>query len=254
MHKDDLVIGLTKNVIPCDNQIPYHTPGYAACISTLGEVNVPQLRLNQAATAEHMSGMTDFAFINDRDHILTEANRRCTASDPSWVAIASNQFQPLPGFYFLGVALTTGYAHPSSGDTVCSVMVSGLRTIRNGPFQINTNDTLQWIWDVERMLYDKETGEKLQTIVQGIESLLESKKRSFAAMNSGTYSADRMGGKANAGKKNIAVIKPFRIALAQETLRSRVLHAYDHSRIIGRAMSNAQPYEMVDILVSSQSM
>jgi hypothetical protein len=40
--------------------------------------------------------------------------------------------------HFKGIALTEAYAHPRSGDTVGSVLIGGLRTIRNGPFQINS--------------------------------------------------------------------------------------------------------------------
>lgn len=51
--------------------------------------------------------------------------------------------------YFVGVSLGLAYAHPHSGDTVCSVMVGGLRTVLNGHFQVHTGDLLMFYFDAE---------------------------------------------------------------------------------------------------------
>jgi hypothetical protein len=51
--------------------------------------------------------------------------------------------------YFVGISVGVAYAHPSSGDTVGSVMIGGLRTIRNGPAEIHTGDPVFWVSDWE---------------------------------------------------------------------------------------------------------
>ncbi len=54
----------------------------------------------------------------------------------------------------VGVSLGTAWAHPSSGDTVASVMIGGLRTVQNGAFPIHTNDLVCIYFDDERDLFE----------------------------------------------------------------------------------------------------
>jgi hypothetical protein len=276
VHKDDLVIGITKSRDFPDLR-QYTTPGYASCISTLGDMTATQLQ----ATVRWL-GVHRFA---------TAISALYSKNSPQWEKFKednpAHNMDPkdtMPAWYFLGVALTTAYAHPNSGDNVCSVMVSGLRTIRNGPFEINTNDTLQWIWDTEKDIFDANGSflpHEFENIVEPEKSFEnpltkktpdstdrtshfnanESKnKRRFAEMQSGRYPM-------HIGKKNIAVLKPYMPSFRSqeadqikeaggnnELVMITAMDWFDYNRIIGRAMSNAKPYEMVDILISSQSL
>ena len=54
----------------------------------------------------------------------------------------------------VGVSLGTAWAHPSSGDTVASVMIGGLRTVQNGAFPVHTNDLICIYFDDERDLFE----------------------------------------------------------------------------------------------------
>ena len=65
------------------------------------------------------------------------------------------QVENLLDMYFVGVALGLAYAHENSGDTVSSVMVGGLRTVRNGDFDTHTNDPLMWYIKGEEKLFDR---------------------------------------------------------------------------------------------------
>jgi hypothetical protein len=56
-------------------------------------------------------------------------------------------------FYVVGVTLGTAWAHPSSGDTVASVMIGGLKTVQNGAFHIHTNDLTCIYFDDKRDLF-----------------------------------------------------------------------------------------------------
>ena len=57
-------------------------------------------------------------------------------------------------FYVVGVSLGTAWAHPSTGDTVASVMIGGLRTVQNGAFPIHTNDLICIYFDDERDFFE----------------------------------------------------------------------------------------------------
>jgi hypothetical protein len=57
-------------------------------------------------------------------------------------------------FYVVGISLGTAWAHPSSGDTVASVMIGGLRTVQNGAFPIHTNDLICIYFDDERDFFE----------------------------------------------------------------------------------------------------
>lgn len=246
VHKDDLVIGITNH--PLTDEPLFHTPAYAACISTLGnseaerEQTVERLRFaSVCATQKAQSPTTEEwnKWVARKLKAMKDTANKDEKDTTQW-----------PGFYFLGVALTTAYAHASSGDTVCSVMVSGLRTIRNGPFPINTNDTLQWIWAAEHFKYKEDGAQELDDNKQrtNMDRSKKNNKRVFAAMNQGGYEQPY-----TRGKTSIAVIKPFKMRLGYDDAEA-VNCVYDYSRIFGRAMSNAGPYEMVDVLISAQSM
>lgn len=64
------------------------------------------------------------------------------------------QVDNLLEFYVVGVSLGTAWAHPSSGDTVASVMIGGLRTVQNGAFPIHTNDLICIYFDDERDFFE----------------------------------------------------------------------------------------------------
>ncbi len=64
------------------------------------------------------------------------------------------QIENLLEFYVVGVSLGTAWAHPSTGDTVASVMIGGLRTVQNGAFPIHTNDLICIYFDDERDLFE----------------------------------------------------------------------------------------------------
>lgn len=57
----------------------------------------------------------------------------------------------------MGIALGTAWAHPSTGDTVASVMIGGLRTVQNGAFPVHTNDLLCIYFDDERDFFEVST-------------------------------------------------------------------------------------------------
>ena len=70
----------------------------------------------------------------------------------------NTQIENLLEFYVVGISLGTAWAHPSSGDTVASVMIGGLRTVANRAFPVHTNDLLCIYFDDERDLFEVMNG------------------------------------------------------------------------------------------------
>lgn len=70
------------------------------------------------------------------------------------------QIENLIDFYVVGISLGLAYAHPSSGDTVASVMIGGLRTVQNGAFPVHTNDLLCVYFDDERDFFEHDGARK----------------------------------------------------------------------------------------------
>lgn len=64
------------------------------------------------------------------------------------------QINNMIDFYVVGIALGTAWAHPSTGDTVASVMIGGLKTVQNGAFPVHTNDLLCIYFDDERDFFE----------------------------------------------------------------------------------------------------
>lgn len=70
----------------------------------------------------------------------------------------------------------------------------------------------------------------------------------------GTYPAGPDGQGAVQGKTNVARIKPYIVSRYPDLLSGAPQHfPMDKCRIFGRAISNAQPFEMVDIMLSRQA-
>jgi hypothetical protein len=178
-------------------------------------------------------------------------------------------------YHFVGVSLGTAYSHQNSGDTVGSVMVGGLKTILNGGFKIHTNDLLAFYFDEEFDLFHEDGSRKSRPVVTHVlvggaqsinivdeylqilnglgvnyginEQSADAKRRKvFHEQGNGNYQRTQHH-LANAGKANVPKIKPL--------LDSRYNQDFpcDRRRVFGRAISNAMPYEMVDIVLSRQS-
>lgn len=72
--------------------------------------------------------------------------------------------------YVVGVALGTAWAHPSSGDTVASVMVGGLKTVMNGAFPIHTNDPICIYFEDERVFFEDDGSRKSRAVIGDFEA------------------------------------------------------------------------------------
>jgi len=174
-------------------------------------------------------------------------------------------------FYPVGFANTLGYAHPSSGDTMSSVMIGGLRTVMNGDFEVFAGDLIQWYWTFEHDCFFQDG--KRKRIADAGGALISNGDPAvdhgaaappLPAPPGGVPNADPRNGRRRihndfqygiapdnyspANKaKNVARIKPY----MQDDEQPRF---YDWVRVFAIAISSARPNEMVDIKISKQSL
>jgi hypothetical protein len=175
-------------------------------------------------------------------------------------------------FYPVGFANTLGYAHPSSGDTMSSVMIGGLRTVMNGDFEVFAGDPIQWYWTFEVDCFHPNGKRKkilngAGAVVSNADPALDYNAPAAAAApgvpggapdqdprvahrrihNDFQYGISPDSYSPANKAKNVARIKPYMPDDEQPRL-------YDWVRVFAVAISSARPNEMVDIKISKQSL
>jgi hypothetical protein len=180
VHKDDVVIGLGRATYGASVNSCYKK-AYPSVISTISGMNM-HVRQWIAMTnfrTEELSDIPDM--LENLEALCTQAKAMKSTVPPLPTQAAIAAFKPtndqlealkpscasiikeLTGmldFHFVGISLGTAYAHSHSGDTVCSVMVGGLKTVLNGAFQVHTNDLLMFYFDEEMQYYEHGGGRK----------------------------------------------------------------------------------------------
>lgn len=206
------------------------------------------------------------------NHATPEQQKLLSNLKPS-DKIIGKHIQNMLDFHFVGISLGTAYAHAHSGDTVASVMVGGLKTILNGAYQVHTNDLLMFYFDEESIFFDSDGSRaKRSTHVvrdhddkilmsdsalkwmnyetTGLhlthDTYAAKKRKVYHAQEQGTYLGNETHG-STPGKDHVGKVKPYLQSKHGEEFPN------DKRRVFGRAISNAQPYEMLDIVLSRQS-
>lgn len=300
--KDDIVIGIGRPMYG-SSIFSAKKRAYPPVISTLGQMQAFVRRFialqnfltrkyddtqNLKAIALDIIGETGaVSRINEAigvNNFTRYANAK--AASPITVKVDQHavqlQITSLMEFYFMGVSLGLAYAHPNTGDTVCSVMVGGMRTVLNGAFQIHTNDLLMFYFDDELPFF-RDDGSRVDR--GGFELLFDTQDHANKTFR--TISGYLCGGdvpdatnsrtgltQAETQRKNYydrgngnypgqapqkvqtAKIKPYIVSAFADANPgvSGVQHfPCDKARIFGKALSNAQPFENVDIMLSRQS-
>jgi hypothetical protein len=198
----------------------------------------------------------------ERDTFIRSVERRPEAWDVTMSEVAKKQIAEMPEFYFVGVSVGFAYPHPLSGDTVCTTMIGGMRTVMNGAFEVDTGDIIQWYWSAETNCFDA-NGKRFDPIAesrsQGVSKWLQlndrtssadsTKRKAFYERGNGVFTNSQTDGTVvyNA-KKEVAFPKSLRIG------RDGSFRLADRMRVFARAMSGARPYEMLDIQIGRQSM
>lgn len=172
----------------------------------------------------------------------------------------------------MGYAQTLGYAHPTVGDTMTTVMIGGMRTVMNGDFQIENGDEIQWYWPFEKDCFKKDGTRKkfyanhtwneddeyvpcnIQPNIEwtfndarGLELVdQENIKLSKDAEQRHQYH-NKTYGQPSGQAKLVAYIKPY----YKDYDHPRM---YDQMRVFAKAIGSCRPHEMCDIKICRQSL
>ncbi len=257
LHKDDLAIGCSKPVRKNENgRGNQRNRPYPVVVSTLAS-------MEQAARNYLVYLLHNPKTFAERDRFVSTIERHLEHWDPAMSEVCKKQIIEMPEFYFVGVSVGLAYAHPLTGDNVCTAMIGGLITILNGSFEIHTGDMIHWIWDVEAPCFDRD-GKRLDPITDNTSfsvshfvanndpKLAEdsSRRKTFYERGNGIYTNSQSDGGTVVynGKRLIAFPKALRPGTEGDYRLS------DKLRVFGRAMSRARPFEQVDILLGRQSL
>lgn len=285
--QNDLVVGLGRPMYGT-SMSNTRKKAYPAMISTLGKMD-PYVR---RWIATHNFMVQDYTQANAfKSMFLAEIAGKGKAKSKielpedkrAQIATMTNNLLEM---YPLGVALGQAWAHPHSGDTVASVMVGGLRTILNGAFQVHTGDLLMFYFDDEAELFEENGGRKDRSMLlennspklemdRVVDYIVKGQLSAPAnpmpgKMNTATQNRFQYHEKENAnflrtpngrveGKQNVFRVKPY-VESRYPDKYSAGLHAIvpqhfpcDKARIFARAISNARPFDFLDIQLSRQA-
>jgi hypothetical protein len=261
MHKDEIVLNTTKKKSNQDSS----AKAYPMVVSTVGEMQP----LTQFYIKNLYSCFTarDFFNIFDKgENAFTDSDHsNCSVHMPAEYddgnkEIAFDQIRNLPEFRCQGVALGQAWASYMSGDTVASVLVGGMMTVLNGHFTMHTGDEVQWYFDFESGGFQHgnhvnlANGFRLSALEgKGIEDSgpLKRKKRDDF-MDSRVFGTGGGYGK-SMGVKNthcVVRIKSYRMCKQENICFD---HFGDKTRVFAKCISGGRPFDMVDIMLMTQS-
>jgi hypothetical protein len=163
------------------------------------------------------------------------------------------QIGNLPYFHAQGYALGTGYASSVSGDTVCTVMIGGMQTVMNGAFTCHAGDMVQWYFTGEEAVFMHgndsihEDGER----IHGQVNAPHSRKRARDYHDKYAFGSENITNR----HKSCAVfrIKPYRMYKNPDDDEYKD-HYGDKIRVFAKCIGGARPYEMMDIMLMTQSL
>lgn len=258
--KDDITIGVSKPIRKNENgRGNLRNKAYPSVVSTLARMETPAKNYLIYLFHNHTT-------FQERDTFIRGVERKPESWDVAMSEVAKKQIAEMPEFYFVGVSVGFAYPHPLSGDTVCTTMIGGMRTVMNGAFEVDTGDIMQWYWSAETNCFDS-NGKRHDPIAesrsQGVSMWLQlndsncrsssadnnTRRKAFYERGNGVFTNSQTDGTVvyNA-KKEVAFPKSLRVG------RDGSLRLADRMRVFARAMSGARPYEMLDIQIGRQSM
>jgi len=253
MHKDEFVLNTTKKKNNQDNS----AKAYPMVISTVGEMK--ELTKHYIKTLYSKPSASEFYnFFDTGEKVLDNGELNAPHGNADDRAEVKEQIRNLPEFRCQGVALGQAWASYMSGDTVASVLVGGMMTVLNGHFTMHTGDEVQWYFDFEADQFQHggshdipngfrvESGESYQKTVVG------KRKKRDDFMDQRVFGTGGGYGK-SMGVKNtrcVVRIKSYRMLKNGHMMHD---HFGDKTRIFAKCISGGRPFDMVDIMLMTQS-
>jgi hypothetical protein len=255
MHKDEIVLNTTKKINPTSDSL---AKAYPLVVSTVGEMH--DCTRKSISKLYHQPTASEFFNLVDTYTKLTSASFPDFIADNNLPAVTPEerpdvilQISTLPEFRCQGVALGQAWASYLSGDTVASVLVGGMMTVQNGHYTMHTGDEVQWYfsWETGKFIEDALWNgfRKLENPEQA-----NAKKRRHEYMDQRLYGTGPSYGK-SVGQKDTSTVVRIKSYRMHTEAHHRVFydHFGDKIRIFAKCISGGRPFDMVDIMLMTQS-
>jgi hypothetical protein len=274
-HKGDLLLCVGSNMFEHASGSYEHNDAYPPIISTIVEKESELSAKKQLALAlvyclqhDHLEWGSGGLCDTVADHIAhTVVNN--TAADGVTFEKLRDWLREMPDFRFMGFSLGLGYAHPNSGDNVVSSLIGGMMTVRNGDFPMRTGDRVQWYFYFEKGFFESD-GKRIKADLDDHVHDMAHERRQWpneitksdndpyrmsryihAMQQNAVYDVNHVMNKNKRidytiGKIGAASIKPYFEAYGLDE------YPLDRIRVFAKAVSNARPYDNVDIIICTQ--
>jgi len=155
--------------------------------------------------------------------------------------------------------LGQAWASYLSGDTVASVLVGGMVTVQNGHFTMHTGDLVQWYFDWERPEFqhdNKHNGRRHP--VRPVHAADPRNRKRERYMDERLYGNSSSVGRSSGAKNpsTVARIKSYRMYAPGPAAAENVLmqdHYGDKTRVFAKCISGGRAFDLVDIMLMTQS-
>jgi len=254
-HRDDLVLCVTQKI---GRALSNKVDVYPSVVSTFADID----KNMQGALMWLYDSASPYIFLRKVHDIINKEPARhdqFLQEIPAWMTAHGLTYQMLnesklktflskmPYLQAQGYAQTVGYGNAVSGDTVLSVLIGGIVTVRNGHFPMRCGQAVQWYFNFEKDLFSA------QHAGAGSEWDIGSRLTPAAILPGGAVAlplTDRRGQlEENSLRTLFALPKPYVISSTTGTE-----HYGDKIRIFARCIGGGGAHEMVDLQLMTQSL
>lgn len=256
-HKDDLVLNVTQKI---GRALSNKVDVYPSVVSTFADIdlNAQCAMMYLYDSARPLDFLQKVAAIAGTD-IARRGNLE--ADIAAWagpkffnprfdvsVPIVKTKFDSfiarMPYLQAQGYAQTVGYASAVSGDTVLSVLIGGIVTVRNGHFPMRCGQAVQWYFNFEKDLFSSQHG------AAGVAEWDIGSRIDVPVAGEPLPLTDRRGKMEGHPLRTLfALPKPYVIASLTGDE-----HYGDKIRIFARCIGGGGAHEMVDLQLMTQSL
>lgn len=279
MHKDELAVNCGQPLNDISVILAGPAKAYPSVVTNLGDMT--HTTKNVLVWLYHCAN-TGSRFLALKNRIRDLCRQPFSALPMSIRSVNTydaervhRELKDLPYFTVQGYALGIAYASALSGDTVGTILIGGMVTVMNGAFEMRAGQQVMWYFDFEENMFYKanteasqkhtypigcRTRDKIQSNevsdkeIQSIKektdngiSKQEIARKQYHDRELGALDSYPIGG-VSARKHNIFLPKPYVLDADGNE------HYADKIRIFAKCVSGARPFEMVDLMLMTQSL
>lgn len=257
MQKDELVLNVSQRLNTPKGYAPSGAKAYPAVVTSMGSMS-PAIK---EGLRRLYASPTGPEFLRNRDAriALDGMADDNSEADKKRKAVLKRIWSAMPFFTAQGYALGTAWASAYSGDTVGTVLVGGMVTVRNGAFSCRAGQPMMFYFDFEVDEFSKTStdqkyeGERLSaegTLLDDASVARQAERGDLSDPNEGRKRAraleyDSYGG--GSQKTGIALPKPYVLFGGRD-------HYGDRIRIFAKCINGGRPHDMVDLMLMTQSL